>query len=100
MLDALAVFVERHHLGDGLFLTLIATHDELKFDTHTKASPGSSDRRMIRAIVPKLIHNPQHLPALNVDHRLTGKMSRGDFDLAQTEIGGHGLPPQFGVGSA
>jgi len=24
MLDALAVFVERHHIGDGLFLTLIA----------------------------------------------------------------------------
>src|SRR5262245_50672307 len=40
MLDALAVFVEREHLGDGLFLPLIAIHDELQFDTHTGASPG------------------------------------------------------------
>jgi hypothetical protein len=44
MLDALAVFVERHHLGDGLCMTLIVTQDELKFDTHMGASPGSSDR--------------------------------------------------------
>ena len=44
MLDALVVFVEGDHIGDGLFLTLIAAHDELKFDTHTGASPGSSDR--------------------------------------------------------
>ena len=47
MLDALAIFVERNHVGDGLFITLIATHDELKFDTHTGASPGSSGRCMI-----------------------------------------------------
>src|SRR5215471_21169466 len=64
MLDALAVFVERDHVGDSLFLTLIAAYDELKFDTHTGASPGSSGRGMIQAIVPELIHNPQHLPAL------------------------------------
>jgi hypothetical protein len=44
MLDALAVFVERHHIGAGLFMTLIAAQDELKFDTHTGASPGSSDK--------------------------------------------------------
>jgi hypothetical protein len=43
-LDALAVFVQRNHISDGLFLTLIAVHDELKFDTHTGASPGSSGR--------------------------------------------------------
>jgi hypothetical protein len=36
-----------------------------KFDTHTGASPGSSGRGMIQAIVPELSHNPQHLPALN-----------------------------------
>jgi hypothetical protein len=42
MLDVLAVFVERHHIGDGLFLTLIAAQDKLKFDTHTGASPGGS----------------------------------------------------------
>ena len=35
MLDASVVLVEGDHIGDGLFLTLIATHDELKFDTHT-----------------------------------------------------------------
>jgi hypothetical protein len=60
----LAVFVERDHLGDGLFLTLIAAQDELKFDTHTGVSPGLSGRGMIQAIVPELIYNPQHLPAL------------------------------------
>ena len=35
MLDALVVLVEGDHIGDGLFLTLIAAYDELKFDTHT-----------------------------------------------------------------
>src|SRR5262249_6404569 len=64
MLEALVVFVERDHLGDSLFLTLIAAHDKLKFDTHTGASPSSSGRGMIQAIVPELLHNPQHLPAL------------------------------------
>jgi hypothetical protein len=44
MLDALVVFVEGDHIGDGLFMTLIAAHDKLKFNTHTGASPGSSDR--------------------------------------------------------
>ena len=44
MLNALAVFVERDHIGDGLFLTLIAAYNELKFDTHTEASPGLSGR--------------------------------------------------------
>ena len=44
MLDASVVFVEGDHIGDGLFLTLIAAHDALKFDTHTEASPGASGR--------------------------------------------------------
>jgi hypothetical protein len=44
MLNTLTVFVERDHIRDGLFLTLIAAHDKLKFDTHTGASPGSSGR--------------------------------------------------------
>jgi hypothetical protein len=44
MLDALVVFVEGDHISDSLFLPLIAAYDELKFDTHTGASPGSSDR--------------------------------------------------------
>jgi hypothetical protein len=44
MLDALLVLVEGDDIGDGLFITLIVTHDKLQFDTHTWASPGSSDR--------------------------------------------------------
>src|SRR5215475_4002223 len=44
MLDALIVLIEGDDIGDGLFLTLIVTQDELQFDTHTGASPGSSDR--------------------------------------------------------
>src|SRR4029453_2993660 len=63
LLDALVVFVEGDHLGDGLFLTLITAQDELKFDTHTGASPGSSDRWLIQPIVPGLIPSPQPLPA-------------------------------------
>src|SRR5262249_60090019 len=66
MLDAFVVFVECDHIGDSLFLTFIAAHDELKFDTHTGASPGSSGREMIQAIVPEMIRNPPHLPALVV----------------------------------
>src|SRR5712691_4705450 len=42
--SALMVLVEGDDIGDGLFITLIVTHDELQFDTHTEASPGSSDR--------------------------------------------------------
>jgi hypothetical protein len=44
MLDALMVLVAGEDIGDGLFLTLIMTHDELQFEAHTGASPGSSDR--------------------------------------------------------
>ena len=44
MLDALMVLVEGDDIGDGLFLTLIITQDELQFEAHTGASPGSSDR--------------------------------------------------------
>jgi hypothetical protein len=43
MLDALRVLVEGDDIGDGLFLTLIVTDDALQCDTHTGASPGSSD---------------------------------------------------------
>ena len=53
MLDALMVLVEGDDIGDGLFLTLIVTHDELQFDTHTGASPGSSDRGIAQAILPE-----------------------------------------------
>jgi hypothetical protein len=44
MLDASMVLVEGDDIGDGLFMTFIVTNDELQFDTHTGASPGSSDR--------------------------------------------------------
>ena len=44
MLDALMVLGEGDDIGDGLFITFIITHDELQFDTHTWASPGSSDQ--------------------------------------------------------
>jgi hypothetical protein len=37
MLDASVVLLEGDDIGDGLFLTRIATYDELKFDTHTGA---------------------------------------------------------------
>ena len=41
MFDALIVLVEGDDLGDGFFLTVIVTDDELQFDAHTGASPGS-----------------------------------------------------------
>src|SRR5436853_6639144 len=44
MLDALMVLVEGDDIGDGLFITLIVTHDEWQFDTQTGASPCSSAR--------------------------------------------------------
>jgi len=42
MLDALVLFVEGDDIGDRFFITLIVTNDELQFDTHRGASPGSS----------------------------------------------------------
>src|SRR5215475_7525569 len=41
MLDALMVLVQDDDIGDSLFLTLIVIHDELQFEAHTGASPGS-----------------------------------------------------------
>src|SRR5215813_2142489 len=64
MLDALMVLVEGDDIADGLFITLIVTHDKLQFDTHTGASPGSSDRGIAQAILPEFCGYPQHLPAL------------------------------------
>src|SRR5215831_10308009 len=63
MLDALLVLVEGDDIDDGLFITLIVTHDELQFDTHTGASPGSNDRCIAQAILPEFCSYPQHLPA-------------------------------------
>src|SRR5712691_8102513 len=39
LLDALLVLVEGDDIGDGLFLTVTVTDDELQFDTHSRASP-------------------------------------------------------------
>jgi len=64
MFDTLVVLVEDDDIGDGLFLTLIVTDDELQFDTHRRASPGSSGRRRVHAILPDFCGFPQHLPAL------------------------------------
>jgi hypothetical protein len=36
MLDAWMVLVEGDDISDGLFITLIVTHDELQYDTHTE----------------------------------------------------------------
>jgi hypothetical protein len=44
MFDALAVFVEGEDIGDGLLLTLIAVDDQLEFEAHRGAFPGSSGR--------------------------------------------------------
>ena len=41
LLDALVVLVEGDHIGDGFFMTVIVTDDELQFDAHSRASPGS-----------------------------------------------------------
>src|SRR4029453_11871872 len=65
LLDALMVLVEDDDIGDSLFITLIVTHDELQFDTHTGASPGSSDRCRAQAILLEFCSYPQHLPALH-----------------------------------
>ena len=41
MFDALVLFVEGDDIGDGFFMTVIVTDDELQFDAHSRASPGS-----------------------------------------------------------
>src|SRR4029453_4274969 len=60
MPDASMVLVESDDIGDGLFMTVIVTNDELQFDTHTGASPGSSDRGIAQAILPAFHCFPQH----------------------------------------
>ena len=44
MLDAFVVLVEGDDIGESFFVTVIVAHDELQFDAHAGASPGSSDR--------------------------------------------------------
>jgi hypothetical protein len=38
------VLGEGDDIGDSFFVTVIVAHDELQFDAHAGASPGSSDR--------------------------------------------------------
>jgi len=38
------VLLEGYDIGDGLFMTVTVTDDELQFDAHRRASPGSSGR--------------------------------------------------------
>src|SRR5215470_12115734 len=42
MFDALVILVEGDDIGDGFFVTVIVTNDELQFDAHRGASPDSS----------------------------------------------------------
>jgi hypothetical protein len=42
MFDVLVILVEGEDIGDGFFVTVIVTDDELQLDAHTGASPGSS----------------------------------------------------------
>src|SRR5262249_20790057 len=44
MFDALVVLGEGDDIGDGFFMTLIVTDDQLQFDAHRRASPGSRGR--------------------------------------------------------
>src|SRR5215471_16743555 len=64
MFEALVLLVEGDDIGDGFFVTVIVTDDELQFDAHTGASPGSSGQEIGQAILPEFCSYPQHLPAL------------------------------------
>jgi len=44
MLNPLVVFIEGDDIGNGFFLTIIVTNDELQFDAHSRASLGLSGR--------------------------------------------------------
>ena len=41
MLNASVVFLQGDDIGDGFFVAIIITNNELKFDAHGGASPGS-----------------------------------------------------------
>jgi hypothetical protein len=44
MLDALVILVEGDDIGDGFFVIVIVTDDELQFDAHSRTSPGLRGR--------------------------------------------------------
>jgi hypothetical protein len=95
MLDALLVLVEGDDIGDGLFLTLIVTDDELQFDTHSRASPGSSGKRRVHAILPDVGGFPQHLHALVMHRGWAYFQARLAFTMAAFNVlvQWHGLQP-------
>jgi hypothetical protein len=64
MFDALAVLLQGDNIGDGGFMAIIISNNELQFDTHGGASPGSGGRGMMPAIVPEIVPYPQLLHAL------------------------------------
>jgi hypothetical protein len=41
MLDALGVLLKDDDIGDGFFMAIIITNNELKFDAHGESSSGS-----------------------------------------------------------
>lgn len=89
MLDALVVLGEGKDIGDGFFLTVIVTDDELQFDAHSRASPGSSGRGRIRVILFDLVDFPQHFPALMAvqdPHRAVRYHSRLGFISQQQDL--------------
>ena len=67
MREAVVVLVAGDDSGDGCFLTVSVTNDELQCDAQRRASPGSSGRGRIRVILFDFVDFPQHLPALLVE---------------------------------
>lgn len=64
MRDALGVLPQGDDIGDGFFVAIIITHNELECDAPGRAPPGSSGRGMMPAILPEFVDYPQHLHAL------------------------------------
>jgi len=60
--DALSVLLEGHDIGDGLFMAVTVTDDEVQFDAHRSASPGVSGRGRVRVILSGLLRFPPAFP--------------------------------------
>jgi hypothetical protein len=64
MLETCVVLFQDDDVGDGGFMAIIITNDELQFDAHGGASLGLGGRGMMQAILPEIVPYPQHLHAL------------------------------------
>jgi hypothetical protein len=64
MLNAVAVFFQRHDISYGFFTAIIAAQDELEFDAHGWAPPGGMGGGMNWPILLENLQLPQHLHAL------------------------------------